>query len=82
MSQYYEIRVKSHLNPLWSEWLGDLTITHQGNGETLLMGRIVDQAALHGILSLIHDLGLALISVQPINEPAADIGEQNNEPMP
>jgi hypothetical protein len=68
MSQEYEIRIKSHLSPSWSEWLGDLTINHQENGETLLTGKIVDQAALHGILNRIRDLGLALISVQPVDK--------------
>ena len=59
----YEIRVEGYLDPRWSESLEGWTITHQPNGETLLAGRLVDHAALHGVLALIRDLNLALISV-------------------
>jgi hypothetical protein len=66
MGQSYEIRVESHLDVSWSEWLGDLAITHQENGETLLTGYIADQAALHGLLNRLRDIGITLISVNPI----------------
>ena len=46
----YQIRVKGHLGPKWTEWFGDVTITLDDNGETLLTGPVVDQAALHGLL--------------------------------
>jgi hypothetical protein len=61
--QKVEIRVKGYIDEDWSEWFGGLTITHSDQGETLLAGTVADQAALHGLLSKVRDLGLALISV-------------------
>ena len=63
----YEIKIKGHLDKHWSEWLGDLEIIYDNQGNTLLSGGIVDQAALHGILAQIRDLGLTLISLSPQN---------------
>jgi hypothetical protein len=60
---YYEIWIKGHLEEYWSDWLGDLHIRHEEGGNTLLSGCIPDQAALHGILAQIRDLGLTLISL-------------------
>jgi hypothetical protein len=60
---FYEIRVKGHLDPCWSEWFDGLQITNESNGEALLSGYIPDQAALHGILARVRDLNLLLISV-------------------
>lgn len=60
---FYQIRVKGNLDQSWSDWFGSFTITQQ-NGETLLAGQVIDQAALHGILAKINDLGLAIISVE------------------
>lgn len=60
---FYQIRVKGSLDQSWSDWFGSLTITQQ-DGETLLAGQVIDQAALHGILAKINDLGLTLISVE------------------
>ncbi len=57
----YEIKVEGHLDKHWSEWLGGLAITHEDEGYTRLAGAIPDQAALHGILVQIRDLGLPLI---------------------
>jgi hypothetical protein len=62
----YQIKVKSHLDPRWSEWFDDLAINHQENGETLLSGPIVDQAALHRLLIKVRDLGLVLLSINPV----------------
>lgn len=62
-AEYYEIRVRGQLNSHWSTWFEGLTLTHLGNGETLIAGPIQDQAALHGILAKIRDLGLHLISL-------------------
>ena len=59
----YRIRVKGTLDRKWSEWFNGLTITPQGNDETLLTGPVADQAALHGLLAKIRDLGLPLLSV-------------------
>jgi hypothetical protein len=62
-ADYYEIRVRGVLDSHWSGWFEGLTLTPLGNGETLLAGPIQDQAALHGILAKIRDLGLHLLSV-------------------
>ena len=59
----YQIKVKGHLDRRWTEWFGGLTITLEDNGETLLTGQVADQAALHGLLRKVRDLGLPLISV-------------------
>ncbi len=60
---FYQIRVKGNLDQSWSDWFGSFTITLQ-NGETLLAGQVIDQAALHGILAKINDLGLVILSVE------------------
>jgi len=65
----YQIRIEGHLGPQWTEWFGDLTITLEDNGETLLTGPVVDQAALHGLLRKIRDLGMPLISAIRVNPP-------------
>ena len=59
----YEIRLKGHLDPRWAGWFEGLTITLEDNGETRLIGPVVDQAALHGLLRQVRDLGIPLISV-------------------
>ena len=68
----YEIKIKGHLDEQWSEWLGDLAITHDEEGNTLLSGRVVDQAALHGIMAQIRDLGLTLMAIVPENSGAGE----------
>ena len=72
---FYQIRVKGHLDPGWSEWFAGLAITHEPNGETLLTGPVVDQAALFGLLLKIRDLNLTLLSLLRI-EP--DLTETNH----
>ena len=64
-SRLYEIRLKGHLDDRWSDWFGGLTITLEEDGDTLLTGPVVDQAALHGLLKKARDLGLPLVSVNP-----------------
>lgn len=59
----YEIRIKGHLDDKWADWFEGLTITRADNGDTLLRGLLVDQAALHGVLRKVRDLGLPLLSV-------------------
>jgi hypothetical protein len=63
----YQIRIKSHLGAEWADWFGGLTITLEENGETLIIGRALDQAALHGLLKKVRDLGLTLVSVNQVN---------------
>lgn len=60
---YYEIRLKGHLDNRWAEWFGGLTLTLENNGDTLLTGPVADQAALHGLLRKVRDLGMPLLSV-------------------
>jgi len=66
MSEIYRIRLKGHLADHWTEWFDGLTITHLDSGETVLEGPVVDQAALHGMLNKIRDLGLPLLAVDRI----------------
>ena len=72
----YQIRVTGHLGAEWIDWFDGLSITLQDNGETLLSGPVIDQAALHGLLRKVRDLGMPLLSVirlQPDQADAADV---------
>ena len=64
----YQIRVKGALDKKWSDWFDGLTIRPQGDDETLLAGPVADQAALHGLLGKIRDLGLPLLSVRRVED--------------
>jgi hypothetical protein len=59
----YQIRIKGHLDRRWTDWFDGLTITLEDNGDTLLTGPVADQAALHGLLRKVRDLGMPLLSV-------------------
>jgi hypothetical protein len=72
MSTDYVITVRGHLEDQWSAWFEGMTITNIGNGEAVLAGPVRDQAALHGLLIKIRDLGLPLIAVVPGSTPAND----------
>lgn len=63
MSEYYEIKIRGHLDPCWSEWFASLKLTYLEEDVTLLSGSLPDQAALHGLLERVRDLNLTLISV-------------------
>jgi hypothetical protein len=60
---HYQIRVRGVLDPRWSSWFAELTITHDADGSTLLAGPLADQAALYGVISRMRDLGLTLLAV-------------------
>jgi hypothetical protein len=68
----YQIRVKGHLGRQWTKWFGNMTIRQEDNGETLLIGPVVDQAALHGLFKKLRDLGLPLLSVSRVEPEQAD----------
>ena len=63
----YEIRLKGHLDTRWAAWFDGLTLTHDGDGTTLIHGPVVDQAALHGLLQKVRDVGLPLVSVAQVD---------------
>jgi hypothetical protein len=72
----YQIRIKGHLGQQWTDWFEGLTITLEEGGETLLTGLVIDQAALHGLLKKVRDLGMPLLSVnrvEPGQEDAPDV---------
>lgn len=72
----YQVRIKGHLSRQWRDWFGGLAISLEEGGDTLLTGPVVDQAALHGLLKKIRDLGLPLVSVvrlEPGQADAADV---------
>jgi hypothetical protein len=70
----YQVRIGGHLDPQWSRRLGNLTLTHEPDGTTMLIGPLADQPALHGLLNRIRDLGLELISVQRVSAPGPTPG--------
>ena len=74
-SGLYEIRLKGHLDDRWAGWFGGLTITLEDQGDTLLTGLVVDQAALHGLLKKVRDLGMPLLSVNFVNPGQAETQE-------
>jgi hypothetical protein len=71
----YEIRIKGHLDDKWADWFEGLTITLEENGDTLLTGPVIDQAALHGLLKKVRDLGMPLVSVSPVEPGQTDISD-------
>jgi hypothetical protein len=68
----YQIRIKGHLGSQWTDWFEGLTITLEDNGDTLLTGPVIDQAALHGLLKKVRDLGIPLVSVSPLEQGQTD----------
>ena len=74
-SMVYQIRFKGHLDPRWTDWFGGLTITLEEDGNTLLSGLVVDQAALFGLLKKVRDLGMPLLSVNRVEPGQADTSE-------
>lgn len=73
----YQIRIEGHLSSQWTDWFGGLTVTLEDNGNTLLTGPVIDQAALHGLLKKVRDLGMPLVSVIPVEPGSADLNQEN-----
>jgi len=69
----YQIRLKGHLGNEWADWFGGLNITLEDNGTTLLTSPAIDQAALHGLLKKVRDLGLPLLSINPIEPDRPEV---------
>ena len=69
MVDMYRFRVGGHLDDHWSDWFGGLAVHLQEDGTTVLIGPVVDQAALHGVINRIRDLGLSLLSVSRVIDP-------------
>lgn len=68
----YEIRLTGHLDARWATWFDGLTVTHESDGTTVLSGPIADQAALHGVIQRVRDLGLPLVSVSQVETVQPD----------
>ena len=73
----YQIRIKGHLGRQWTNWFEGLTITLEDNGEMLLTGPVVDQAALHGLLRKVRDVGMPLLSVSRVEPGQAEAPDVN-----
>ena len=74
-SMVYQIRIEGHLDRQWTAWFEGLTITLEDNGDTLLTGPVVDQAALYGLLRKVRDLGIPLFSVIRLQPGQTDVSE-------
>lgn len=68
----YRFHIRGHLDPQWSDWLDGLTIEHYADGTSQLLGEVRDQAALHGLIIRLRDIGVDLIAVQPAPHHASD----------
>lgn len=75
----YQIRVKDHLSRDWADWFGGLTVTLEEDGDTLLTGPVIDQAALYGLLKKVRDLGMALVSVNPVQANQQHVESENKQ---
>ena len=78
--QRYEIRISGRLSPRWAAWFDGLSLTHEGDGTTVLRGPVVDQAALHGVLQKLRDLGVPLVSLAALAPLRTDA--PTTEPRP
>ena len=69
----YEIRIKGHLHSRWATWFDGLTLTNHSDGTTVISGPVLDQAALHGLLQKVRDVGLPLVSVTSVDPDQPDV---------
>ena len=76
LTEIYHIKIKGFLDDKWADWFDGFTITHPGESETLLIGPVRDQSALHGMLAKIRDLGLTLLTVEQI-----DVEDEKQSPQ-
>jgi hypothetical protein len=77
--QCYEIRLKGHLGDRWGSWFGGLDITLEENGDTLIIGPVIDQAALFGLLRKVRDVGMPLVSVNRLPAGQASRSDDKSE---
>lgn len=77
MIDIYQVQIRGHLDDRWSDWIGGMTVLRQDDGTTLLVGPVIDQAALHGVIARVRDLGLPLLSVNRLvdsPDPTSRVG--------
>ena len=79
----YEIRLKGHLDSRWAAWFDGLSLTNESDGTTTIRGPVADQAALHGLLQKVRDIGLPLVSVTQIQpgQPERPLSSPDNSPI-
>ena len=75
----YQIRIKGHIGSQWRDWFQGLIVTPEEDGDTLLTGPVVDQAALHGLLKKVRDLGMPLVSVNPVQRQEILVQKSSNK---
>jgi hypothetical protein len=78
----YEIRLTGHLDAHWTAWFDGLTVSSESDGTTVISGEIVDQAALHGVLQRVRDLGLPLVSVRQVEADQPDVASPTRDSAP
>ena len=69
----YQIRLAGHLDERWTAWFDGLTVSYESDGTTVISGQVADQAALHGLLQRVRDLGLPLVSVKRVDDDQPDL---------
>ena len=74
----YQIRLEGHLSEQWADWFGDMRITLEPSGDTLLTSALIDQAALHGLLKKVRDLGMPLLEVNGVDAESANGPDGNS----
>jgi hypothetical protein len=75
----YELRLKGHLDSRWAAWFDGLSLTNESDGTSIIHGQVADQAALHGLLQKVRDIGLPLISVTPVEPDPSTKQLSHNE---